>query len=139
MVSAQRFQRLVHRLSEVLGERAADTDVVAVFHENFGQRERQTVDIVGVTLDEQLTACVISDRVRIRHERSGRHTVQHRLFMVGASDTIAFRENLLVLVGPLVVDAVEGLVEDRLDNRAKIRTAHRGCHLSALLRSNSLQ
>ena len=52
-VGTKGFLGLNQRLGEVTRIGLANPNVVAVFHQHFGQGESQTVDAVDVTLDEQ--------------------------------------------------------------------------------------
>lgn len=58
-VSAQGLLGLDERLSEVLRIGGADADVVAVLDKHLGERERQTINLVQVTLDEEDTAGLV--------------------------------------------------------------------------------
>ena len=124
MVAGNGFQRFVHRLRQVLGVRSTETDVIAIFNEHLGQSVAQAVDVVGITLDVELAALIVVDRLTIRQLGSGAEAIQNNFFVVSTGRASFFAEDKLVLVLALIVDAIEGLVEQRLDDRAKLRTAH---------------
>ena len=127
IVSENRFQSLDDRLSTVLSHRGADANVLAIFHKDLRQCKTDTINLVGVTLVEQLTTLVVGHFRAVRHNRGRLHTVEHRLFVVGTGDTRSFREDFLVLVFALVINAIRDFVEDGFYHRSKVCTTHGYC------------
>jgi hypothetical protein len=115
-VGAERLFRFDHRLGEMLRIDPTDTNVVAVFDQDFGKRERQTEDLVDVTLNEQHSACVECHRSAVRHFWCSIESEEDRLFMVRTGGTLSIRENTFPFIGALVVNSVKSLVKDRLND-----------------------
>ena len=127
-VRRQRLLRLDQRLGEMLGVGLADTDVITVLDKNLRQSEGKAIDLVLVALDEEHTTGLVGDCRSIGKLRSRTEAEQNRLFVVVARNATLLAEDLLPLVGTLIVNAVERLVEDGLDNGPEVRTAHWCCH-----------
>ena len=119
-VGTEGFLRLNQRLCEVTRIGLTNTNVIAIFHEDLGQGESQTVDLVDVALDEEHTTGLVSDRHAVWQFRRSAEAVQNGLFVVVARDALEGLEDLSILVRPLVVDPVELFVQDRFDNGAEI-------------------
>jgi hypothetical protein len=77
---------------------------------------------------------LVRHRCAVRQLRCRAKTVQDGLFVVVAWNTGLLTENPRPFIGTLIIDAVEALVEDWLNNRTEVRTAHWGCHFLPLLR-----
>ena len=133
-VCRQRLFGLNQRLSKVTSVDVTDTDVVAVLNQHFRQREGKAIHVVDVALEEEHTTLLVRNRGSVRQLWRRAETVQDGLFVVVAGDTLLLAENPRPLVGTLIIDSVETLVEDWLNNRTEVRTAHWGCHFLALLR-----
>ncbi len=97
-----------------------DPDVVAVLDKHLGQGERQTVDLVEVSSDEEHATGLVGDRHAIGKLGREAKAIEDRFFLVVPGDTRRFLEDLGVFVGPLIVDTVEFLIEDRLHDRAEV-------------------
>ena len=128
-VRAQGLLGLNHGLSQVLGEGRADTDVIAVFHQNLGQGVSQAIDLVDKTGDVQRTALVIRDGGSVRHSRGRVHTEEHYLFVVVTGDTLDLLDKAFPLVVALLINTIKDFVDNRFDYRTKVCTTHWGCHL----------
>ena len=132
-VGGQRFLRLNQRLRQVLGVGLTDTDVVTVLDQHLRQREGQAVHLVQVALQEQHATGLVGHGHAVRQLGRRPEAVQDGLFVVVARDAFLLAEDLLPLVSTLLVNAVEHLVQNRLNNGTEVRTTHWGCHGSALL------
>ena len=110
------------------GIHLADTDVVAVFHEHFGQREGQAIHVVNIALEEEHSTLLVRNRGSVRQLGSGAESIQDGLFVVVAGNPLLLTEHAGPFVGTLIIDSVEAFVEDWFNNTSKVGTAHRGCH-----------
>src|SRR5580692_4488780 len=108
----------------MFGVDRTDLDVIAVLDQDLGQGEGETVYLVYVSLDEQHATRLVGDGRTIGECRSGTHAEQHGLLVVISRGSPELAEDHLPLVGALIVDSVERLVEDRLDDRTEVCTAH---------------
>jgi hypothetical protein len=115
-------------LSEVTGINLTDTDVVAVFHKHFGQRKGEAIHVVYIALQEEHTTLLVRNRGSVRQLRCCAKAVKDWLFVIVTGDTFLLAEHTAPLVGTLIINSVETLVEDWLNNRTKVGTTHRGCH-----------
>ena len=113
----------------MLRESRADADVIAVFHQDFGQGVCQAIDLVDEACDEQRTALVIRHWSAVRHLRGCVHTEEHHFFVVVTRNAGDLGYETLPLVIALLVYTIKDFVQDRFDYCTKVRTAHRGCHL----------
>ena len=127
-VGGQGFLGIDQGLSEVTSVDLTDTDVVAVFNQNFGQSEGQAEHVIDVTLEEQHTTLFVRHRSAVRHLWSSTEAVQDGLFVVVAWDAFLFAENARPFIGTLVVDTVEALVQNGFDDATKVGTAHWSGH-----------
>src|SRR5690606_25317671 len=131
-VGAERLLRLDHALSEMLRVDRADLDMVAIFHQDLRERERETPDQVDVALNEQHSTFLVRDGVSVRDLRGGTEAEEHRFLVIRTRRTVPLLENAFPFVGALVVDSVEHLVEDRLDDGPKVRRTHWNSHCDLL-------
>jgi hypothetical protein len=97
-----------------------DLDVIAVFHQNFGESKRKTVDAIDVTLNEKHSTGLVSYRQTIGELWSSPEPEQDRLFMVRPGNTRTFREAAFPFIGSLIVDAIKNFVKDGLYDRPKV-------------------
>ena len=114
-VRAQRLFRLDERLREVLRVGLTDPNVIAVLDEDFGEAERQTVDLVEVTLQEEHAAGLVGHGHAVGQFRRRAEPVEHRLFVVVARNALLLAEHHVPLVGALLVNTIEHFVQDGLD------------------------
>jgi hypothetical protein len=94
----------------MLGVDRTDLDVIAVLYQNFGEGERKTVNAIDVTLNEENSTGLISDRQAIGELWSSPESEEDRLFMVRTGDTRTLLEACLPFIGSLIVDTIENFV-----------------------------
>jgi hypothetical protein len=70
-----------------------DADMVAVFNQNFGQREGKAIHVVHIALEEEYAALLVRNRSSVWQLRRSAESVQDRLFVVVAGDTVLLTEN----------------------------------------------
>ena len=124
VVTGHSLQGLRHRLRQVLRVLRTDVDVLAVLNQDLRQGKRQTIHVVGIALDVQLTAFIVGHWLTIRQYRRCAEAIQNGFFVIRARRAILFREDFLVLIGTLVIHAIKGGVQQRLNNRAELGTSH---------------
>ena len=115
-VGAKGFLGLDQGLRQVTGVGLADTDVVAIFHQHFGQGEGKAIHPVHITLNEEDTTRLVGDRHAVREFRRGAEAVQDGFFVVVTRDAVEGLENGGVFICTLRVDAVELFVQDRFND-----------------------
>ena len=112
----------------MLGEGAADTDVIAVFHQYFGQGICQAIDLIDETGDVQRTALIVRNRSSVGHCGCCVHTVEHYFFVIVTWNTLDLLNKSFPLIITLGVNAIKDFVDNRFDYRTKVCTTHWGCH-----------
>ena len=115
-VGCQRLFRFDQGLSQVLGVGLTDTDVIAVFHQHFGQGEGEAIHLVHVALQEQHATALVGHGHAIRQLGSSTKAVEHRLFVVVTRNAFLLAEYHFPFVCALVVNAVEGFIQNRLND-----------------------
>ena len=89
--------------------------MVAIFYQDFGQSEGQTVDFVEVALQEQNTTGLVRNSHTIWQLWSCAKTKQNRLFVIVTGNTLLLTENHLPFICTLIINAVKDFVQDRFN------------------------